>query len=70
MDYTAIGRQVNLAARLQVNCDAGKILLSHATWALVRDDLACVPKGEIHVKGMRDAVKVYEVAAAADQRAT
>ena len=70
MDYTAIGRQVNLAARLQVNCEAGKILLSHATWALVRDELACVPKGEIHVKGMRDAVKVYEVAAVTDRRAT
>lgn len=63
MDYTAIGRQVNLAARLQVNCEPGKILLSHSTWVLVRDEIVCVPKGEIHVKGIRDPVLVYEVAA-------
>jgi adenylate cyclase len=63
MDYTAIGRQVNLAARLQVNCEPGKILLSHSTWVLVRDDIPCVSRGEIQVKGTRDPVKVYEVAA-------
>jgi class 3 adenylate cyclase len=61
MDYTAIGRQVNLAARLQVSCEPGKILLGHATWALVRDEIPCQPKGEIQVKGIRDPVKVYEV---------
>jgi len=63
MDYTAIGRQVNLAARLQVRCDPGRILLSHATWVLVRDHIACEPKGEIQVKGIRDPIKVYEVVA-------
>ena len=63
VDYTAIGRQVNLAARLQVNCEPGKILLGHATWALVHDEIPCDPKGEIEVKGFRQPVKVYEVAA-------
>jgi adenylate cyclase len=63
VDYTAIGRQVNLAARLQVNCDPGKILLSHSTWSLVQDNIACVPKGEIQVKGFHQLVKVYEVVA-------
>jgi adenylate cyclase len=61
MDYTAIGRQVNLAARLQVNSDPGRILLSHATWVLVCDEIHCEPKGEIQVKGIRDAVTAYEV---------
>ena len=63
MDYTAIGRQVNLAARLQVSCEPSKILLAHSTWSLVRDDIPCVSRGEIQVKGIRDPVKVYEVAA-------
>jgi class 3 adenylate cyclase len=63
VDYTAIGRQVNLAARLQVNCDPGKILLSHSAWSLVQDDIACIAKGEIQVKGFHQPVKVYEVAA-------
>ncbi|HWP66267.1 MAG TPA: adenylate/guanylate cyclase domain-containing protein [Candidatus Limnocylindria bacterium] len=61
MDYTAIGRQVNLAARLQVNCEPDRILISHSTWLLVRDEIECIPKGEIHVKGIRDPVLVYEV---------
>jgi adenylate cyclase len=61
MDYTAIGRQVNLAARLQTHCEPGRILLSHSTWSLVSEEIACVPKGEIEVKGFRSPVKVYEV---------
>ena len=60
-DYTAIGRQVNLAARLQAQCVPDRILLSHATWVLVRDVIDCEPKGEITVKGIRDPVTVYEV---------
>jgi class 3 adenylate cyclase len=65
LDYTAIGRQVNLAARLQAVCPPGRVLLSHATWVLVRDAIACEPKGEIQVKGFADPVKVYEVVGAA-----
>jgi len=63
MDYTAIGRHVNLAARLQASCEPGSILISHPTWLLVQDEIPCTPKGEIRVKGVRDPVTVYEVAA-------
>jgi adenylate cyclase len=61
MDYTAIGRQVNIAARLQVVCEPGRILLSQPTWLLVQDAIRCVPKGEIDIKGVRHLVTVYEV---------
>jgi class 3 adenylate cyclase len=61
MDYTAIGRQVNLAARLQAHCEPGGILISHTTWALVRDEIACVPMGELELKGFRHPVKAYQV---------
>ncbi|MEW6776240.1 MAG: adenylate/guanylate cyclase domain-containing protein [Bdellovibrionota bacterium] len=61
MDYTAIGTQVNLAARLQTHCEPGKILLSHSTWGLVHHDIPCAPKGEVQVKGIHYPVKVYEV---------
>jgi class 3 adenylate cyclase len=61
MDYTAIGRQVNLAARLESQCEPGRILISHATWVLVRDHVPCAYKGEILVKGIHVPVKVYEV---------
>ena len=69
MDYTAIGRQVNLAARLQAHCDPGRILLSHSTWTLVGDDIACVSKGEIQLKGFIRPVKVYEIAGVSDEQA-
>ena len=62
MDYTAIGRQVNLAARLQVACDPSRILISHATWVLVKESIHCLAKGEIEVKGFHHPVRVYEVA--------
>jgi class 3 adenylate cyclase len=62
-DYTAIGRQVNLAARLQAACTPGRILVSRTTWLLVRDDIEATPMGTIDVKGVRDPVEVYEVVA-------
>ena len=61
MDYTAIGKQVNLAARLQADCEPGRILISHSTQALIQDGITCEPRGEIQVKGLRDPVKIYEV---------
>jgi class 3 adenylate cyclase len=61
MDYTAIGRQVNLAARLQAHCEPGRILVSHSTYALIRDDIACVSRGEIRVKGFEHPLRVYEI---------
>jgi class 3 adenylate cyclase len=67
MDYTAIGRQVNLAARLQAHCEPGRILVSHSTWMLIRDEIACVEKGEIQVKGFEHPVRAYEVAPSADR---
>ena len=61
VDYTAIGRQVNLAARLQAACTPGRILLSRATWLLVRDKIEATSMGAIDVKGFHEPVEVYEV---------
>jgi class 3 adenylate cyclase len=60
MDYTAIGRQVNLAARLQTACEPGRVLVSHATWALVEAEIPCEARGSIQVKGVHHPVRVYE----------
>lgn len=59
--YSAIGLQTNLAARIQVHCDPGKILISDTTWALVREEFACTDKGEFTFKGLHYPVRVYEV---------
>ena len=62
MDYTIIGREVNLASRLESAADAGEILISHQTWSLVKDRVLCRDKGEISVKGFSRPVQVYQVA--------
>ena len=41
MDYTIIGGEVNLASRLQSHAEPGGILLSHETYSLVKDAVAC-----------------------------
>lgn len=61
LEYTAIGRQVNLAARLQAQCEPDRILLSHSTHTLVRDEIPAEPRGEITVKGFHQPVRIYEV---------
>lgn len=61
LDYTVIGKEVNVAARLEANCEPGRILISHATWALVRDEIPTEPRGELVVKGIHHPIKVYEV---------
>ncbi len=59
--YTAHGMQVNLAARLEQACEPGSILISHSTWALVKDEIPCPEKQQINAKGYHKPVRVYEV---------
>ena len=59
--YTALGKQVNIAARIQSKCEPGKVLLGHATWLLVRDEISCTPKGELELKGLHKPMPAYEV---------
>ena len=51
VDYTIIGNEVNLAARLQSHADLGGILLAHETYALVKDEVLAEETGTITVKG-------------------
>lgn len=61
MKYAALGRHVNIAARLQAISRPGQVMLSHATWLLVKDEIPCTPGGETMLKGLHTPVKVYEV---------
>lgn len=70
LSYTSIGGEVNLAARLQGICDPGGILISHSTWALVNDKIACVRRPQrVIVKGIGRALTVYEVPIRKDKSA-
>jgi class 3 adenylate cyclase len=60
-EYTAIGLQTNLAARLEAACEPGQILISHATWSLVGTQIPCTEKGAISVKGYSRPISTYQV---------
>jgi len=61
MDYTIIGNQVNIAARLEGKAQPGQILISHETWSLVSDHIRCIKDGLIHVKGISHPIQTYQV---------
>ncbi len=67
MDYTAIGAEVNLAARLQAIAEPGHIIISYETYALVRDIVAARALPEISVKGISRAVVPYVVEGVLDE---
>src|SRR5439155_16559410 len=51
MDYTIIGNEVNLAARLEAHAELGGILVSHETYSLVKDLIAAEEQSPVKVKG-------------------
>ncbi|HLV15927.1 MAG TPA: adenylate/guanylate cyclase domain-containing protein [Pseudomonas sp.] len=61
MDYTIIGREVNLASRLESAAEIGEILISHETYSLVKDVIMCRDKGQITVKGFARPIHTYQV---------
>ena len=61
MEYSAIGLNTNLASRLEQVCKPGEIYLSHATWALIQDEILCEEVGTIEVKGFHYPIQTYRV---------
>jgi class 3 adenylate cyclase len=57
--YTGIGLQTNIAARIQSQCEPGGTLLSHSSWQLVKDTVACESRGEVTVKGVHFPIAVF-----------
>jgi class 3 adenylate cyclase/CHASE2 domain-containing sensor protein len=65
-NYTVFGREVNLASRLESLSGKGRIFISESTYQhLLRDDpdtaKRCAALAPVAVKGIRNAVQVYEV---------
>ncbi|MBC7357525.1 MAG: adenylate/guanylate cyclase domain-containing protein [Desulfacinum sp.] len=59
LNYTAMGSQVNIAARLQEKAEPGRILMSRATYALIADKVAAREVGELHLKGIHYPIQGY-----------
>jgi class 3 adenylate cyclase len=67
MDYTILGAEVNLAARLQSIAEPGSIVISYETYSLVRDMLVAHPLPPIMVKGISREILPYAVEAMLDE---
>jgi PAS domain S-box-containing protein len=61
MDYTILGRTVNLASRLETAAAPGDVLISSQTWLVVRDSFECEALDPIAVKGFDRPVEIYRV---------
>jgi len=71
MDYTIIGPEVNLAARLEQAAEPGGILISSQTHALVRDEIAAEACAPLVAKGFADPIHAWNVRGeVADAQAT
>ncbi|HJR90673.1 MAG TPA: adenylate/guanylate cyclase domain-containing protein [Aeromicrobium sp.] len=57
--YTAIGLQMNVAARIQAEAEPGTTLLSSTSWHLVKDSVRAEPLGQVMVKGVHYPISVY-----------
>jgi class 3 adenylate cyclase len=60
-DYTVIGNQVNVAARLESLAKSGQILISQRTYSRVKNLVEAEMVGENHVKGIYHPVITYNV---------
>ncbi len=61
MDYTIIGNEVNLAARLESQAEVGGILMAHETHSLVKDTVMAEEGDTLTVKGFAKPVRTYSV---------
>ena len=61
MDYTIIGGEVNLTARLESSADPGGILMSYESFALVKDLIDAEERESITMSGIHRDVKAYSV---------
>src|SRR5262249_55610770 len=68
MEYSAIGRTTHLAARMEQLAAPGSILLAPDTLQLADGYVTVKPLGPVPVKGLADAVEVYEVTGAGPTR--
>jgi class 3 adenylate cyclase/tetratricopeptide (TPR) repeat protein len=61
VEYTPIGHTTNLASRMQAVAPTGSIAITERTRRLVEGYFALKPRGPTRVKGVSEAVNVYEV---------
>ncbi len=61
MEYTVIGNQVNLAARLQTLAEPREIVTSSSTYGLVKEQIQAEEKGTFDIKGFARPIQVWRL---------
>ncbi|MCB1176362.1 MAG: adenylate/guanylate cyclase domain-containing protein [Leptospiraceae bacterium] len=61
MDYSIIGREVNLAGKLEQKADPMSILISETTYELIKEEIECIKKEPISKKGNSNLMSTYQV---------
>jgi len=61
LNYTIIGPEVNLAARLEQTADVGGIMMSYETYALVQDIVMTEERPSVRAKGIAKEIRVFSV---------
>ncbi|HBE01060.1 MAG: hypothetical protein A2096_06695 [Spirochaetes bacterium GWF1_41_5] len=61
MSYSIIGREVNVASRLESNSEPGRILITRSTFDLVKNRIACAERAALKVKGIELPVETFWV---------
>jgi CBS domain-containing protein len=61
MDYTIIGNQVNIAKRLEETAQDDQIIISHETWAHIKEQIYCIKRNPVMVKGIDIPIQTYQV---------
>lgn len=66
MAYTILGGEVNLAARIESKCEPGGVLISHETYARVKDFVEVSERDLLELKGIAEPVKTYAIVKVSD----
>ena len=61
LSYTLIGKEANLAARLESAAGKGEVLISQSTYDYICHDYECECAGEFQLKGFDQRVQAWQV---------
>jgi adenylate cyclase len=61
MDFTALGDNVNIAARLASEAGPGEILISEAAFSAAHLNMENLERRELELKGKSEPIRVYVV---------